>query len=57
MSSFSIPATLHRRPISKIVKADEDSIVVRPFRRRRRAMRSVRDQIFNDPQSIRLNII
>jgi hypothetical protein len=57
MSSIPIPAPLYRRPTLRIVRADEESAVVRPFRRRRRTIQSLREQILCDPQYFRYHII
>ena len=57
MSSIPIPAPLYRRPTLRIVAADEQPSVVRPFRRRRRTIRSLREQILCDPQYSRHHVL
>jgi hypothetical protein len=56
MSSIPIPASLYRRPTLRIVTADEPALV-RPFRRRRRTIRSLREQILCDPQYSRQHVL
>ena len=57
MSSIPIPAPLYRRPTLRIVRAEEQSAVVRPFQRRRRTIRSLREQILCAPQYSRQHIL
>jgi hypothetical protein len=57
MSSIPIPAPLYRRPTLRIVRIDEHSAAVRPFRRHRRTIRSLREQILCDPQYSRHHIL
>ena len=56
MSSIPIPAPLYRRPTLRIVTAEEQPLFVRPFRRRRRTIRSLREQVLCDPQYFRHHI-
>jgi hypothetical protein len=57
MSSIPIPAPLYRRPTLRIVRAEEQPGVVRPFQRRRRTIRSLREQVLCDPQFSRQHIL
>ncbi len=57
MSSIPIPAPLYRRPTLRVVRAEEEFALVRPFRRRRRTIRTVREQILCDPQFSRQHIL
>jgi hypothetical protein len=56
MSSIPIPAHLYSRPTLRVVRA-EDEPLVRPFRRRRRTIRTLREQILCDPQFSRQHIL
>ena len=59
MSSIPVPAPLYRRPVRAAVeaKAAEEARFVTPFRRHRRTVRSLREQILADPLYIRHQII
>ena len=59
MSSIPVPAPLYRRPTLRIVAADEETTTtfVRPFRRRRRTIRTLREQVLCDPQYSRQHIL
>jgi len=57
MSSIPIPAPLYRRPTLRIVRAEEQPGLVRPFQRRRRTIRSLREQVLCDPQFSRQHIL
>jgi hypothetical protein len=57
MSSIPVPAPLYRRPTLRIVASEPEHEVVRPFRRRRRTLRSVREQVLCDPQYCRSHIL
>jgi hypothetical protein len=57
MSSIPVPAPLYRRPTLRIVGADEVPALVRPFRRRRRTIRTLREQVLCDPQYSRQHIL
>jgi hypothetical protein len=57
MTSISIPTRLYRRPTLRIVKAEELSPFVRPFRRRRRTLRSLRENVLHDRLYIRHQIV
>jgi hypothetical protein len=58
MSSIPVPAPLYRRPTLRIVSRDEEPAkLVRPFNRRRRTIRSIREQILCDPQYSRQHIL
>jgi len=57
MSSIPIPAPLYRRPTLRVVSKDDQPALVRPFRRRRRPIRTVREQILCDPQFSRQHIL
>jgi hypothetical protein len=58
MSSIPIPAPLYRRQTPRIVGGNDEPAVVRPFRRRRRrTIRSLREQILCDPQYCRHHIL
>ena len=57
MSSIPFPAPLYRRPTLRIVSRDEQPALVRPFRRHRRTVRSLREQILCDPQYSRNYIV
>ena len=57
MSSIPFPVAVYRRPTLRIVRADEQPVFVRPFERRRRTIRSLREQILCDPQYSRYQII
>jgi hypothetical protein len=57
MSSIPVPAPLYRRPTLRIVRsAEEQPELVRPFRRRRRTVRTLREQILSDPQYCRHHV-
>jgi hypothetical protein len=56
MSSIPFPAPLYRRPTLRIVSSEPEQEIVRPFRRRRRTIRSVREQVLSDPQFCRYHI-
>jgi hypothetical protein len=49
MSSIPLPAPLYRRPTLRIV-THEEPVFSKPFQRRRRTIRSLREQILCDPQ-------
>jgi hypothetical protein len=55
MSSIPVPAPLYRRPTLRIVAADDTP--VRPFRRHRRTIRTLRERILCDPQYSRQHIL
>ena len=55
MSSIPFPAPLYRRPTLRLVAPDEQP--VRPFRRRRRTIRTLRERILCDPQYSRQHIL
>jgi hypothetical protein len=58
MSSIPVPAPLYRRPTLRIVAPDEETTTfARPFRRRRRTIRTLREQILCDPQFSRQHIL
>ncbi len=58
MSSIPIPAPWYRRPTLRVVSRDEPPThVLRPFARRRRTLRSVREQVLCDPQYSRQHIL
>jgi hypothetical protein len=57
MSSIPIPAPLYRRPTLRVVNTDDQPALVRPFRRRRRTIHTVREQILCDPQFSRQHIL
>ena len=59
MTSIPVPTPLYRRPdrASADPKEVEEARFVTPFRRRRRTVRSLRDQILSDPLYIRHQII
>ena len=57
MSSIPFPVAVYRRPTLRIVRADEQPVFVRPFERRRRTIRSLREQVLCDPQYSRYQII
>jgi hypothetical protein len=57
MSSIPVPAPLYRRPILRIVSTEPGAEVVRPFLRRRRTIRTLREQILCDPQYCRYHIL
>jgi hypothetical protein len=59
MSSIPVPAPLYRRPTLRIVSRDDEptAALVRPFTRRRRTIRSLREQILCDPQYSRQHIL
>jgi len=57
MSSIPIPAPLYRRPTLRVVSKDDQPALVRPFRRRRRTIRTVREQVLCDPQFSRQHIL
>jgi hypothetical protein len=57
MSSIPVPAPLYRRPTLRIVTAEEEQELVRPFRRRRRTIRTLREQVLCDPQYCRQHIL
>jgi hypothetical protein len=59
MSSIPVPAPLYRRPPRSAVDAKEaeEARFVTPFRRHRRTVRSLREQILSDPLYIRHQII
>jgi hypothetical protein len=56
MSSIPVPAPLYRRPTLRIVRSDEQPELVRPFRRRRRTIRTLREQVLCDPQYCRYHV-
>jgi hypothetical protein len=56
MSSIPVPAPLYRRPTLRIVSKEQEPELVRPFRRRRRTIRTLREQILCDPQHSRQHI-
>jgi hypothetical protein len=57
MSSIPIPAPLYRRPTLRVVRVEDEPTLVRPFRRRRRTIRTLREQILCDPQYSRQHIL
>jgi hypothetical protein len=57
MSSIPVPAPLYRRPTLRIVSTEPGPEVVRPFLRRRRTIRTLREQILCDPQYCRYHIL
>jgi hypothetical protein len=58
MSSIPIPAPLYRRPTLRIVAPDEKTTTfVAPFRRHRRTIRTLREQVLCDPQYSRQHIL
>jgi hypothetical protein len=57
MSSIPVPAPLYRRPTLRIVRAEEQPELVRPFRRRRRTIRTLREEILCDPQYCRHHVL
>ena len=57
MTSISVPARLYREPTLRIVKPDELSTFVRPFRKRRRTLRSLRERALYDRLYIRHQIV
>jgi hypothetical protein len=57
MSSIPIPAPLYRRPTLRIVASQPEPQAVRPFRRRRRTIRTLREEILCDPQYCRHHIL
>jgi hypothetical protein len=58
MSSIPLPAPLYRRPTLRIVAAHEETTTfVRPFHRRRRTIRTLREQVLCDPQYSRQHIL
>lgn len=57
MTSISVPARLYRQPTLRIVKPDEVSTFVRPLTRRRRTLRSLRENALYDPLYIRHQIV
>jgi hypothetical protein len=57
MSSIPIPAPLYSRPTLRVVRAEDEPALVRPFRRRRRTIRTLREQILCDPQFSRQHIL
>jgi hypothetical protein len=57
MSSIPFPAPLYRRPTLRIVSKQPEPEAVRPFRRRRRTIRTLREQILCDPQYSRQHIL
>jgi hypothetical protein len=56
MSSIPVPAPLYRRPTLRIVRSEEQPELVRPFRRRRRTIRTLREQVLCDPQYCRYHV-
>ena len=57
MSSIPVPAPLYRRPTLRIVSTEQEPEVVRPFQRRPRTIRTLREQILCDPQHSRQHIL
>jgi hypothetical protein len=57
MSSIPVPATLYRRPTLRIVTAEQEQENVRPFSRRRRTIRTLREQVLCDPRYCRQHIL
>jgi hypothetical protein len=57
MSSIPVPAPMYRRPTLRIVAMEQGSKAVRPFRRRPRTIRTLREQILCDPQYCRHHIL
>jgi hypothetical protein len=57
MSSIPVPAPLYRRPTLRLVSAEQEPEVARPFRRRRRTIRTLREQVLCDPQYSRQHIL
>ena len=53
MSSIPVPAPVYRRPTLRIVTAHQEPVFSKPFQRRRRTIRSLREQILSDPQYYR----
>lgn len=57
MTSISVPARLYREPTLRVVKPDEVSTFVRPLLKRRRTLRSLRENSLYDQLYIRHQII
>jgi hypothetical protein len=57
MTSISVPARVYRGSTLRIVKPEELSTFVRPFSRRRRTLRSLREQGRYDQLYIRHQIV
>jgi hypothetical protein len=57
MSSIPLPAPLYRRPTLRVVTAEQEQESAPRFRRRRRTIRTLREQILCDPQYCRYHII
>jgi hypothetical protein len=57
MTSISVPTQLYRRPRLRIVAPGEQPTMMRPFLRRRRTIRSLREQILCDPQYSRYHVL
>ena len=57
MTSISVPARLYAKPTLRVVETDEVSTFVRPFRKRRRTLRSIRERALYDPLYIRHQIV
>jgi hypothetical protein len=57
MSSIPVRAPLYRRPTLRLVSAEQEPEVARPFRRRRRTIRTLREQVLCDPQYSRQHIL
>jgi hypothetical protein len=57
MTSISVPARLYAKPALRVVETDEVSAFVRPFRKRRRTPRAIRERALYDPLYIRHQIV
>jgi hypothetical protein len=59
MTSIPVPIPQYRRrvPTAAVVREMEEARFVAPFRRRRRTVRSLREQILSDPLFIRHQIV
>jgi hypothetical protein len=57
MTSISVPARLYAKPALRVVETDEVSAFVRPFRKHRRSLRSIRERALYDPLYIRHQIV
>jgi hypothetical protein len=57
MSSIPVPALSYRRPTLRIVSAEQEQESVPRFRRRRRTIRTLREQILCDPRYCRHHIL
>jgi hypothetical protein len=59
MTSIPVPIPQYRRPApaAAAVREVEEARFVTPFRRRRRTVRSLREQILSDPLFVRHQIV